>query len=38
MEARLGCIVDELTHPSDAPGVPGRRGARRSGSGASRLC
>jgi hypothetical protein len=36
LEARLGCIVDELTHPSDASDVPGRPGARRSGTDASR--
>jgi hypothetical protein len=36
IEARLGCIVDELTHPSDAQDVPGRRDARRSVTDASR--
>jgi hypothetical protein len=36
LEARLGCIVDELTRPSDAPDVPGRPDARRSGSDDSR--
>jgi hypothetical protein len=36
LEARLGCIVDELTRPSDAPDVPRRLGARRCATGVSR--
>ena len=35
LEARLGRIADDLTHPWDAPTVPGRPGARRSGTDAS---
>jgi len=36
LEARLGRIVDELTRPSDGSNVPGRPGAGRSGTDASR--